>query len=482
MRIFRTVQNIWLSLWQSAVRENFGTEGESGEIEDATADYCETVFELASENSNLSLNDLLGQLESGDPRGWRRISALHHFLGMAQEDGDHELEVEVQEKIGRAWPGFKNFEEGKRNAWQWSKCVADYKAYQRRTKNGPMYRSPVFNGNLMEDFSVIHMDHLIPHNEVPRIALFGDWGTGEKEAKQVVEAMLNMANPPHILIHLGDIYFSGTKPECWNHFYKIIKSQKRQLPVFTLPGNHDYYSGGEGFYTLIDHLNTGLARQQASYFCLRNKGWQILAMDTGIMDSDPRPWIKLMKSIKSLGKSRHMTSIQKDELLWHKHQLENANANRRKTILLSHHQLFSAYEPIGAAKKGSDSVNTNLQECFKEYFYLAKYRKTRVDAWFWGHEHDFVQMKPGHQDLAFDLCIGHGAIPVNSDRHPRPGNPPPYSGIMPNPLARNLSSVNQYYRHGFSVMMLPTQGKGTIEHFEVDDKAKAVSLGLAYSF
>ena len=42
------------------------------------------------------------------------------------------------------------------------------------------------------------------------------------------------------------------------------------------------YSGGEGYYWLVDELS-----QKASYFCIRNSDWQFVAMDTGYNDFSP---------------------------------------------------------------------------------------------------------------------------------------------------------------------------------------------------
>src|SRR5262249_23759934 len=124
-----------------------------------------------------------------------------------------------------------------------------------------------------------------------RIALFGDWGTGGHMARQTLERI--KAQRPDILIHLGDIYYSGTKAECAANFEDVIEDafQRTQhpLPVFSLAGNHDMYSGGIAYYDLIRRLNSGSASQNTSFFCLRSEdnAWQLLAMDTGLHDYSP---------------------------------------------------------------------------------------------------------------------------------------------------------------------------------------------------
>src|SRR5262249_44135844 len=150
----------------------------------------------------------------------------------------------------------------------------------------------------------------------------------------------------------------------------------RPLPIFTMTGNHDMYSGGGGYYWLIDQLNTppfaspGQA-QMASFFALRSSGWQLLAMDTGLHDSD----------VFDVATSE--TYIEDTELAWHSHWIDNAGG--RRTILLSHHQLFSAFAAIG--QDGDQSQNNHLLAQFGS-------RLGKVDAWFWGHEHNLEIYAP----------------------------------------------------------------------------------------
>ena len=111
--------------------------------------------------------------------------------------------------------------------------------------------------------------------EIPagaRLTLVGDWGTGAQPAIQVLKQISNLN--PDVFIHLGDIYYSGTLEECDTAFTSLINAvlrrEKPSLPVFTLPGNHDMYCGGVGYYDLVRTLNAPPATQMASFFCLRS--------------------------------------------------------------------------------------------------------------------------------------------------------------------------------------------------------------------
>jgi hypothetical protein len=462
---FRTFRNQLLSIWQSVVAEDFPSrenDALSNAVVEATADYCEIAERHLDEGEageEVSFEDIEPALREGPREQLRYLSGAHHYLGMAFSQGNFDAASAVQSKL-------RPFEEGVGNLRQWKNCSIEYARYVSRVQSGPQYRSPEFDSHLMLTFSVI--DDVLSAADA-RIAIVGDWGTGEPVADLVMKGIL--AQKPDLLIHLGDVYTSGTNGETYTRFYNMIRSKiaANALPVFVLAGNHDYYSGGDGFYQLIDHLNVPTAKQAASYFCLRNDYWQILAMDTGYKDANPHAGF--LKKLVSAGKKRPETNLRDDEFRWHKHQLEQADG--RGTILLSHHQPFSAYDAIGRPTKG-DSLNTNLKKRFSPYF-SAVASRSQVRAWFWGHEHDLVPIARGHHGLDLGVCMGHGAIPVDSKKVPRPGSPP-YNGRDPyTPFKALGTDAGGYFNHGFAVLQL-SKTNGYIEHWEVDETGIASVL------
>src|SRR5208337_3165557 len=98
------------------------------------------------------------------------------------------------------------------------------------------------------------------------VAVVGDWGTGQDAAKLVLRQIAD--KKPDVVIHLGDIYYSGTEFEVNNYFLQpwtqILNLATNPIPTFSLAGNHDMYCGGVPYYNLIKTLG-----QPASYFCLR---------------------------------------------------------------------------------------------------------------------------------------------------------------------------------------------------------------------
>ena len=218
------------------------------------------------------------------------------------------------------------------------------------------------------------------------IGIIGDWGTGSQTAADLLRQVAN--KNPHLVIHLGDIYYSGTQPECTGFLQDVRAILGPKVPVYSLSGNHDMYSGGVGYYWLVDQL-----KQRSSYFCIRNDNWQFLAMDTGYNDFNP---FTVELSVPGL------TRV---EATWHLDKI--AQAGTRKTVLMSHHPLFSAFEPIGGNK-----INDELLRIFQPVL-------GDIAVWFWGHEHrldiygSYTLNADGKQaTLQRGRCVGCSAIPI----------------------------------------------------------------------
>ena len=218
-----------------------------------------------------------------------------------------------------------------------------------------------------------------------KIAFIADWATGTDFAKNVMRCIGEQA--PDVLIHLGDVYYSGTKEEMQEHFLSIVRDYvPATTKVFSLAGNHDLYAGGEGYYWLIDELG-----QPASYFCLRNEHWQILGIGAPPEIGDPM----------AAQNSAH--DVDPKEAEWQRHKIETADG--RKTVMLSHYQLFTASGNIArSADNRPLAVNPIFMEAFEPVL-------SEIDVWLWGHEHNLAVFEP-YVGLERGRCIGSGAIPV----------------------------------------------------------------------
>jgi Calcineurin-like phosphoesterase len=268
-----------------------------------------------------------------------------------------------------------------------------------------------------------------------RVALMGDWGTGASPAMEILKSISN--DNPDIVVHLGDIYYSGTPAECKLNFVDpidaVLRKQKR-VPVYSLSGNHDMYCGGAGLYGLIQELNDAPFTQPASFFCLRSadEKWQLLAMDTGLHDDNPATVADVI------------TYLEDDELAWHCDRMREFGG---RTILLSHHQLFSSFSPIGPAgvAERRSAVNPRLLDAFKQMVAVKD-----VAAWFWGHEHTLSIYQP-FAGLARGRCLGHGAVPVSViDEIYKP-----VRGLesVPSLLEQSrLGTTGGVYNHGYALL------------------------------
>lgn len=280
--------------------------------------------------------------------------------------------------------------------------------------------------------------------ECLKVAFVSDWGTGTRLAKNVMRCIGEQQ--PDIVIHLGDVYYSGTRQEMQEHFLAIVREYlPADTRIYNLAGNHDLYAGGDGYYWLIDELN-----QPASYFCLRNAHWQILAIGAPPETGDPRSALSAIPSIDP-----HETD-------WHHHKLDTADG--RKTILLSHYQLFTASGNIGRTEDNRPlALNPVLYQAFAPY--LAD-----IDLWLWGHEHNMIAFQP-YLGLRKGRCIGSGAIPVALHWQPYQQLPTLAlpEGIDAAPqmnLDCQLGHDGDHYHHAFGVLSVDGR-RGQMNYFEV---------------
>ena len=265
-----------------------------------------------------------------------------------------------------------------------------------------------------------------------RVAFVGDWGTGQAEAKAVIAQIGR--KKPDVLIHLGDIYYACTDFETENYFYNLLPANfdLSKVPVYTLSGNHDMFAGGAPYYRMLDKLG-----QPASYFCLRNDAWQFLAMDTGFYDNKPD--------------GSTPTYLHQTELEWLADKIQNRGG--RRTVLLSHSQLFTAFEDI-CGKSFNDHLNQQLSPLLPS-----------VDLWLWGHEHNLVVYERYMGVLA--RCIGHGAFPMSDSDI---AEEPKFPEVPATPLRLDLDAKGEFYTHGYVIMDL-AGSSATLSYYQDTDEA-----------
>jgi 3',5'-cyclic AMP phosphodiesterase CpdA len=283
-----------------------------------------------------------------------------------------------------------------------------------------------------------------------KVLLIGDWGTHMTDNVALLRQALKKLRPDAI-IHLGDVYYSGTRLECEQNVLNVVDALVAELkiprpPFFTLPGNHDYYSGGRGFYDMIARVNSSLpgCEQRASYFCLRTADdhWQFLGMDTGYNDRDPI--------------NQAAPGLIHSEIAWHRDKLDHFPGT---TILLSHHQLVSAKEVLHQGGR-HPCLNTKLQKVFQLYF-------DRVAAWFWGHEHCLILFEDnlpvtGRPPLRKGRLIGCSAYEESVSQDPYGVTKGCEAAIFMKDMKQlNVSSyrshLQKFYDHAFALLEVTPQ-------------------------
>lgn len=313
----------------------------------------------------------------------------------------------------------------------WAECLTTYLAFKAACGTLP-YRP---NQNAVAN---------LPANAT--IAIIGDWGTGDDVAINLLNQVASFK--PDLLIHLGDVYYSGTHTESNDNFLAICRQiLGSSIPLYTLCGNHDMYSGGDGYYWLIDQIG-----QQSSYFCLQNNDWQFIAMDTGHNDHNP------------LTVATNMTSLVDipgwSEANWHINKIQQAGT--RRVAAFSHHQLFSPFSSVGTMNSQQHAYNPNLFANFQSVL-------PKVDIWFWGHEHTLALYDP-YMGLVRGRCVGASAVPVftNQQQYAAATGLQTYQNAsLPtwNPSAI-LGDNGTDYNNAFAIMTLngPT---ATVDYYQV---------------
>jgi hypothetical protein len=222
-----------------------------------------------------------------------------------------------------------------------------------------------------------------PLAERTRLYLFGDWGTGIPRAVKVSAEVRKrlpegraQGREQHV-IHLGDVYYSGWAREYENRFlphWPVLEKEAAEIGSWSLNANHDMYSGGHGYYGTLLRDRRFRGHEGSSLFSLVHPRWRILGLDTGWDDA----------------------GLKDPQAKWVAEQARDAKQAGQRLLLLSHHQLFSAYE------EGAEEVAEKLRKVLDA---------GSVHSWIWGHEHRCVLYKP-HGGLRFAACLGNGGVPV----------------------------------------------------------------------
>ncbi len=119
-------------------------------------------------------------------------------------------------------------------------CVWRYLEYYLTAHRNPPYVD--WSAQTPPDINFGVIQYQLPRNA--RILLIGDWGTYMTDNVSMLREGLRTLKPDAI-IHLGDVYYSGTAFECNQNVLQVMDKLSEELgikrpPFFTIPGNHEY--------------------------------------------------------------------------------------------------------------------------------------------------------------------------------------------------------------------------------------------------
>ena len=233
------------------------------------------------------------------------------------------------------------------------------------------------------------------------VALLADWGGDNPAAKKVASQVIK--HDPAIAIHLGDIYYGGTKSECelFVANWPVRKDGEfaRANANFALNGNHEMYTGGKSYFDVV----LPAFRQSHPFFCLENSHWRLIGLDTAYNNGSLRP-----------GDPSDPLTAQWD---WLVAILKKQDG--RRNILLTHHQPVSAHLlEFGESEALRKDISALLD--------TEGIDRTAIFGWFFGHEHRCAIYDVDPNTNYQPRLIGSGCIPhlVQQERASDPGCTP----------------------------------------------------------
>jgi len=206
-----------------------------------------------------------------------------------------------------------------------------------------------------------------PIADVVRVGLLADWGTGMYGAPVCAQSMAADKAGFQVLMHLGDVYYSGDDNEVQDRFLKLWPKVNGAINL-GLNGNHEMYTGGQAYFDNV--LKT--FGQKASYGAFQNNHWLLACLDTAYAEHD----------------------LANDQAAWLTQLI--AQKGDRKVVLFSHHQPYSILDVQGP--KLVEKLRPHLEA-------------RRIHAWYWGHEHRCVVYDAHPQWGLLGRCVGHSGFP-----------------------------------------------------------------------
>jgi hypothetical protein len=122
----------------------------------------------------------------------------------------------------------------------WTSSVVTYLENFKTGDTSPIYRSWDDFGKGDVNTSVI--EYKLPNDA--KVGLIADWGTGTDSSREMLIYILRNHDLDAI-IHLGDIYYSGTLTQCQQNFYDIFAEAFAETGKPQIPTPHPNHHGSK---------------------------------------------------------------------------------------------------------------------------------------------------------------------------------------------------------------------------------------------
>ena len=217
LREITTFRNPIASIWQHAIHKAISQRQQGAELNLSSTQPEMTQFSTAlnalQNKQSIPLTDSVGNVIGNCAK-----LAAEYVWAEITRDTLKASELEDELRYGTCDP-------------LWTIALAIYLAW--KASLGPV---PYVRYENLDDFVIA-----LPDKPDLVIGLIADWGTGLDDAEFLLSEV--MKKSPDVLIHLGDVYYAGTADENRGNFLNLINAAAPNIPVYTMSGNHDMYSG-----------------------------------------------------------------------------------------------------------------------------------------------------------------------------------------------------------------------------------------------
>jgi hypothetical protein len=211
-----------------------------------------------------------------------------------------------------------------------------------------------------------------------RFVVYGDVRSGHDVHAQLVRALGD--EDPDLALLTGDLVDRGSDEGDWERFFEIAGPLLKQVGIFPVPGNHEYFRLGRGAAAFFALFRAHPVEDDPGYYSFDRAGVHFVALDSNQYRS-PR------------------------QLAWLDQDLAQARRRGARALFVYAHE--------GAWSTG---IHGDNQVVIRDY--VPVMQRHRVAMFFSGHDHDYERGRIGGLDY---VVTGGGGAEL---RPPRCGVPP----------------------------------------------------------